>query len=175
MTITYYRTYSNCPSQNFKPIDGSFCNKPRGGLWGCKGTEWVSWCISEEFPCPEHYFVWKFKDEVKIFTIDTEYDFLYLLEVYPLWDTTMDKVISIDYMKLQKDYDAVELTTKGNNLMHHGINMSFSPKTLYAAKILNDDKYSLAKMLGVNSWDVPSICVFNPKETVEIVNFNRRT
>ena len=35
-----YRTYAKEIIDEFRPIVASFCNKPKAGLWGSRGTEW---------------------------------------------------------------------------------------------------------------------------------------
>ena len=43
-----YKHYGKLPKE-FYGVRGSFFNKPRGGLWGCRGEEWREWCLAEEY------------------------------------------------------------------------------------------------------------------------------
>ena len=151
-----YRTYAEEPYLN--DVDGSFINKPSQGLWGCRDDSWKEWCEDNDFGYNPDYFEWILKPGTKIYTIDTEEDFIYLLKKY---GSEIDDFYGIDYLKLAKDYNAVELTPRGNTYLHYGINPS-DPE-------LQDIKYKKALHMALNTWDVPSICVFNPSKTVDII------
>ena len=167
-----YRTYAKEVITDFRSIEGSFINKPRGGLWGCRGDEWYDWCKAEEFSDVSTYFEWHLKEGTKVYTIENENDFIYLLKNFPNevrhagLEPTVD---SIDFIKLWKSgYDAVELTEEANNAMHMGFSADI--KNFTTAQLMSDKKYTMALLLGINSWDVPSICVFDPQETVCITS-----
>lgn len=166
-----YRTYAKEVIYDFRSIEDSFANKPRGGLWGCRGDEWWEWANSEEFPCAETYFEWQLKEGAKVYTIENENDFVYLLKNFPHevnygLEPTVD---SIDFIKLREaGYDAVELTEEANIAMHLGFRSEI--KNFTTAQLMSDKKYTTAMLMGINSWDIPSICVFNPRETVLITS-----
>ena len=166
-----YRTYAKEVIIDFRSIEGSFANKPRGGLWGCRGDEWWEWANSEDFPCADTYFEWQLKEGAKVYTIENENDFVYLLKNFPHevnygLEPTVD---SIDFIKLQEaGYDAVELTEEANIAMHLGFRSEIKNFTM--AQLMSDKKYAPAMLMGINSWDIPSICVFNPRETVCIIS-----
>jgi len=153
-----YRTYADKPYLN--NIDGSFMNKPSKGLWGCRDNGWKEWCEENDFGYDSHYFEWTLKPESKLYTVSNKNDFIYLLKNYQLEES--DGNVFIDYSKLAKDYDAIELTKNGNMDLHYGIETD-DPE-------LQDPKYRIALTMAMNTWDVPSICVFNPSKTVNVIN-----
>ena len=166
-TEQVYRTYivNKNGYKNVHPIPGSAINKPTGGLWGCRGTEWDDWCKAEEFRHHIGYYGWKLKEGAKVYTIEHENDFFYLAFNYMSLGST------IDFKKLAKDgYDAVELTSEMNLEYHLGVNGEFESKNIMAKKVLTEPKYCMARLMALNSWDVPSICVFDPEKTVEVVS-----
>ena len=151
-----YRTYADKPYLN--DVDGSFVNKPIKGLWGCRDDSWKDWCEDNDFGYNPNYFEWTLKPGTKIYTINTEEDFIYLLKNY---GSLINGMYGIDYLKLAKDYDAVELTPTGNMHLHYGIDTN-DPE-------LQNPQYKSALMIAMNAWDVPSICVFYPNKTVQII------
>lgn len=98
------------------------------------------------------------KHFTNVYTINTEEDFIYLLKKY---GSLINGMYGIDYLKLAKDYDAVELTPAGNIHLHYGIDTN-DPE-------LQNPQYKSALMMAMNAWDVPSICVFYPNKTVQII------
>lgn len=167
-----YRTYAKEVITYFRSIEGSFINKPRGGLWGCRGDEWYDWCKAEEFPCADTYFEWQLKEGTKVYTIENENDFIYLLRNFPseVRHAGLEPTVeSIDFIKLWKSgYDAVELTEEANNAIHLGFRSEI--KNFTTAQLISDKKYAFAMLMGINSWDVPSICVFDPQKTVRVTS-----
>lgn len=153
-----YRTYADKPYLN--NIDNSFMNKPLRGLWGCRDDSWKEWCEENDFGYNPSYFEWTLKPNSKLYIVNNTDDFIYLLKNYQFEDS--DGNIFIDYLKLAKDYDAVELTKNGNNELHFSIKIDDTE--------LQDPKYTRALRIGMNLWDVPSICVFNPSKTIDIIN-----
>ena len=163
MNNVIYRTYADEVPEFFRKIQGSFINKPVGGLWGCRGSEWYDWCTTEDFPCSENYFEWKLKEDTKVYTVDNKQDFLYLCN-YANAD-----IFSIDYLKFieEEGYDAVELTRNGNDILHL---VTFVDEDITSVQFLDISRmYPQAVTMGMNSWDVPSICVFDPQKTVEVL------
>lgn len=167
-----YRTYTKEIIDEFRPIVASFCNKPKGGLWGCRDTAWYDWCRAEEFSDVSTYFEWHLKEGSKVYYIENENDFIYLLNTYPHF--MMGVIDSIDYMKMWADgYDAVEIMPEANSRLHMGIGTmagDFRPKNVTTARLINDRRYSTAMLMGLNVWDVPSICVFDPKKSVVVTS-----
>lgn len=176
MAQVIYRTHAD-EVGIFKPITGSFCNKPRGGLWGCRGTEWWDWCQSEEYLCSDKYYEWCLREGTNVYTIEGVNDFCYLLKKYPhtmgmdIQDIT-DPVDSIDFMKIWQDgYDAVELTEEANFQLRFGLREFLDiPKNMLMAELIQSTKFSTAMLMGVHGWDVPSICVFDPEKTVIVTS-----
>lgn len=160
--LVIYRTYADQPYLN--DIKGSFFNKPTGCLWGCRDDSWKNWCNEEEFRCSDNYFEWTLKPGTKIFTIDSIKDFLYLLKHYSegIESYRNKKDYYIDFLKVSKDYDAVELTQNGNSQLHYQLILDDNSE-------FNDNKYKAALNIVLNTWDVPSICVFYPKNTVDVI------
>lgn len=152
-----YRTYADKPYLN--NIEDNHMNKPTRGLWGCRDDSWKEWCEENDFDYDPHYFEWTLKPGSKLYTINNKNDFIYLLKNYQAEGP--DGSIFISYLKLAKDYDAVELTQNGNIHLHYGIETD-DPE-------LQDPKYTMALAMAMNTWDVPSICVFNPSKTVDII------
>lgn len=178
-----YRTYAREIITDFRPIVASFCNKPKGGLWGCRGSEWYDWCQAEEFSDVHTYFEWQLKEGSKVYVIENENDFVYLLSKYPhtaevgFIEDFKAVYDSIDYMKMWADgYDAVELTDEANARLHMGlgglgtISEGYKPKNIATANLISSKQYTGALLMGLNSWDVPSICVFDPKKSVIITS-----
>ena len=157
-----YRTYMD--KQWLNDITGNFLNKPIRGLWGCRDDSWKNWCSREDFPCSTNYFDWILKPGTKLYTIDSTEDFAYLLKKYPRINAAdpNDVDIYIDFFKVAKDYDAVELTKKGLK------ELRFDAKTNDPE--MQDPKYRRGLAMACYAWDVPSICVFYPKNTVQILN-----
>ena len=156
-----YRTYMDQRFLNDIESYG-FRNKPEGGLWGCRDDSWRDWCARNDYPCARNYFDWSLKPGAKVYTIDSEDDFIYLLKNYSAEekDYNGNPTYVIDFLKLANDYDAVELTPAGNNKLHYSIT-SNDPE-------LQDPRYKRALSITLNAWDIPSICVFHPKNTVEV-------
>ncbi len=155
---TIYRTYSD--GTHFTDLTGSMSfDKPSGGLWGCRDDSWKNWCAGENFPCSANYFEWKLKPTAKLFTIDTPEDFVFLLKNYCDKST---ETYHIDFEKMSNDYDAIELTANGNSALHNGLSTN-------DPEILDDPGYKFALIFALNAWDVPSICVFHPKDSIDII------
>lgn len=69
-----------------------------------------------------------------------------------------ENIIKIRY----DDYNLIYLTDKGNRALHYSL-ATKDPE-------LQDPKYKHTLLMALNTWDIPSICVFHPKETVQILN-----
>ena len=169
-----YRTYLQSPShyKHFTNVKGSFINKPVGGLWGCRGTEWDDWCKAEEFRTHICYYEWQLKEGSTVFEVSCENDFLYLLKNFPQADEYGNAITSIDYLKMaDAGYDAIELTEEGNRKLHLVRTGRYSEiKNMLAATVTSSPVYTSALICGFNGWDVPSICVFKPYDSVVILS-----
>ena len=143
-TDVIYRTY--CESvKDFKApeVTQSFCEKPRGGLWGCRGDEWKNWCESEEYRewALKEKFFWRLSPTARVYEINTLEDFNTFYDKY-----YNEEIISIDYLKVKEDYDAIELTLSGFT--------DIKEKQFATFGIVKG-------VIGISAWDVPSIVVLN--------------
>jgi hypothetical protein len=147
-----YRTYCDKIPEQLEDITDSFCNKPRGGLWGCRGNEWKNWCKAEQYNlrCLKKVFYWKLTEDVKLYTMRTEQDYLYIVEKYG--NTRQD---SIDYMLMKQDYDAIEVVGDIVYELRYG--------TQSTGRRFID-------LMGLYAWDVPSICVMNTDKVIRTGN-----
>ena len=148
--MTIYRTYMKTIPKEFREISGSFCNKPIGGLWGCRGEEWKEWCESEDCFTEnlKTCFKWKLKSKSKVYRIKTKKDFMKLLQKYAL--KISDLMITIDYNKVAEDYDAVEVM--GGIIQE----LKMCPSN------------NLSELIGLSAWDVPSIVVLNLSKVIRL-------
>lgn len=124
-------------------------NKPDFGLWGspvdCE-FGWKEWCESEDFHTDtlDRYFVFKVKDGAKIFTVRKNDDISdYLCTPYMYTIEYMFPPKYIDFNKIMKEYDGMEL--------------------------IHEDNYSSLHYSYFYSWDVDSIVVLNP-DAIEVVD-----
>lgn len=127
-------------------------NKPEGGIWAAElhdegGSDWKSF-VDCEMPTKhwieslKKHIVFKLKPSAKIFIIDGR-NSLYERGITKSFFGWM-----LDYEKLQKDgFDGVFLSEKGNLELHNDFTLNF------------------------NSWDIASICVFNP-DVIEVIPEN---
>lgn len=165
-----YRTYMEVIPEKFKELFGSCFNRPSGGLWGCRGDEWKNFVetkidkIDPEYPKERlnKCFKWKLKEGTNVYTIDNFEDFAYLVENY--FRKVRSKPIGeINFLKLAKEYDAVEVTQNAIYELKEGTKGRYCGLTYqYPIKLI------LYK-IGLRDWDVPSICVFKPNETVAVL------
>lgn len=160
-----YRTYMKEIPETFKEVVRSGCNKPLGGLWGCRGDEWKEWCLAEEFNLEnlENCFEWTLKEDTRYFCIDSIDKYIDLCIKYGDM-----QIMSIDYMKLKEDYDAIEVTDIVYQL-RYGLMNIWEDEELekYRKRYLRHPKIMIMEM-GLYSWDVPSICVMNPDMVIKI-------
>ena len=124
-------------------------NKPDFGLWGspvdCE-FGWKEWCEAEDFRTDtlDRYFVFKVKDGAKIFIVrnnDDVSDYLCTPHLFTLEYMFPPKYI--DFNKIMKEYDGMEL--------------------------IHEDNYSSLHYNYFYSWDVDSIVVWNP-DVIEVVD-----
>lgn len=143
MTSTIYRTYCDIIPNNLQDVTDSFCNKPVGGLWGCRGNEWHDWCVAEDFHLEKlkQVFYWKLTEDCRLYSIETQQDFIHLIDSYG-----NNRYDSIDYLAMKQDYDAVEVVGNVVYELRYGIQST---------------GHNFIDLMGLNAWDVPSICVLN--------------
>ena len=158
-----YRTYMEEIPEKFRGLIGACFVRPVGGLWGCRGDEWKEYVLSDkrkeiepDYPLERlnHCFEWKLKKGTKVFTINSEKDFVYLVENYFKKFRNKD-LCEINYKKFSKDYDAIEVTQRALDLMGNGCN--FYGGYTYQWQL----KMAYLYRVGLMRWDVPSICVLN--------------
>ena len=165
MSITYKTYCRKAPKyKSKKKFIGSFFTKPRGGLWGCRGDEWIEWCKREKFALKKwkECFEWKLKKGAKVLTVRSVSGFANLIKKY--YREVEPFVGEIDYLKIAEDYDAIELTEVPVEELRSGFKQGQFP--------LNEFIYNTGKrilyQIGTYGWDVPSICVFNT-DKVEVI------
>ena len=147
------RYYIHYGSQDFdenrfiKIHNREFSNKPIGGLWASPSDadlSWKDWCEREEFReyKEDEYFKFKLRDNARVLEIKNKED----VDNLPKLDTSIVNIVSIDFEKLAKEYDAIIVWMYRDN----------HPK-------FHESMYYL--MYG---WDCDSILVFN-KDMIEVI------
>ena len=106
-------------------VQNEVFHKPKGGFWTSTYTpkdrhisSWVEWCSSEQ---PDwlkgKYYILYPKKEIKIYKINNYDDLKYIFEKYPYYNKEHEAILRhqhfIDWEKVAKDYDAVQITEKG--------------------------------------------------------------
>lgn len=110
------------------PIKNRNFVKPSGGLWTSTflpdGTsDWIRWCISEEFLDPNAYSKWILipSSNARIFTVNTPDDIAILCnDQVPTGGFTTP-----DFEKLAEKYDAIHLTEEGQANTRFSMPFSF--------------------------------------------------
>lgn len=128
-------------------------NKPDGGIWAAElydegGSEWSDF-VKSEMPKwkhgLDHHIIFQLTPDAKIYVIDGEEDALKFRCEGPYG-------AQFDYEQLyEMGYDGVFLSDRGNAILH--------------------DWYGYMGKPNFNSWDIASICVFNPN-VIEIIPEN---
>lgn len=162
-----YKTYCNKIPKHFNKTDiiRSSVNKPFGKLlWGCRGDEWKEWCESEDFCLAKlkKSFKWRLKRGSKILRIKTVQDYINLCLKYGDYEQIIG---TINYSKVAKDYDAVELVGNIVYKVRYGLYFIKSIKR-YKKYIIGKNSDIIG--LGLSAWDVPSICVFNANCVIKL-------
>lgn len=124
-------------------------NKPEGGLWGSPvGSKfgWADFCNRESFRLRtlNKHFLFKVKKSAKICIIDNLED----LKKHIYFDIEIGKYI-LDIYKLVNSYDGIYLTNNG-------------------AITLSNIPYKL-NISDLQTWDVESICIFNPRVVEPVI------
>jgi hypothetical protein len=104
----------------FRPIENEW-HKPRGGLWTSTydprlGSDWVQWCLSEEFGVPEagwQSWVLTPTNDARVLTIDSLVDLELVCRDYLAKPEHLGSMCPLDYERLAEEYDAVHLTEQG--------------------------------------------------------------
>lgn len=96
-------------------------NKPDGGLWACKYTpdkeyisSWQEWCNEESFNTGRMDIgvVFNLTDNARVYIIDKYNDLEWLMDRYND-NESFPSMPTLDFEKISKDYDVIELTDKG--------------------------------------------------------------
>lgn len=114
-----YIHYGDDEYRTPNPIENEICwVKPKGGLWASRKDDefgWINWCRKEEFRLDsfDRFFEFTLKDEARILVLDDP-DQLDILPITNSDDRPYDKndqmsECCLDFEKLTKDYDAIEL------------------------------------------------------------------
>ena len=139
-----YKTYlrSKFDPNKISNITNHGINKPFGGLWGCRGDEWKDWCETEDFRKVENPFYWELTEDANVLEIRTAEDFNDVVKRFRI-RTVMD-IDCIDWETISKQYDGVEVFSQA----------------LYETSLSRDFSDTIF-LIGLSSWDIPSICVWN--------------
>ena len=114
-----YIHYGDNEYRTPNPIKNNLCwVKPRGGLWASRKDDedgWKVWCEREEFRLDsfDKSFEFTLRDDAKILVLEDP-DQLDILPTTNSADRLYNKndrysTCDLDFEKLQKDYDAIEL------------------------------------------------------------------
>jgi hypothetical protein len=112
-----------------QPLSYHIQNKYNGGLFSSTylgeeiGSQWIQWCLFNEFNVPENG-IWNgylidVKSDARIYVIDSVEDMERLYDQYGFNDYNIDAMESIDYHRVSQDYDAVHLTDRGQVVTRH--------------------------------------------------------
>lgn len=131
-----------------KPVDTNgiytiMRNKPSGGVWASPLTSkngWADWCNSNEFRLKtlSKHFIFSLKPNAKIYVID-DFEDLKQISTVPNYQL-QQKSINFDSL-VKNGYDGIFVTANA------------ASKLRYVGKVY----------AGLDTWDVESICVFNPE------------
>lgn len=94
-------------------------NKPYGGLWTSTynpeyGSDWIRWCIGNDFSTHFDGFILYPKQDTRILTIDSLEDLKNIFSEYGLKNELLFPFSEcLDFEAISKDYDGVNLTENG--------------------------------------------------------------
>jgi hypothetical protein len=130
---------------------GQIHNKPEGGLWASpvgSNFGWADFCNRDAFHLKtlNKHFIFKLKSNAKICIIDTIDDLI----KHSCFNKYIEQYV-LDIRNIVKEYDGIYLTYNAATKLRYG-----------------DDE---RRIRGVDSWDVESICIFNP-EVIEVIDEN---
>lgn len=136
--------------KSFKPIQyggiTATLNKCHNGLWACPLEStygWKEWCEKEEFFIGNNLFTFKLKDNAKIYVIDNYED---LEKISTLKDRFGMRYINFKQL-LDNNYDGIYA----------------SENAVKSLRYIND-----GSIQDLSSWDVESLCVFNPNVIIPL-------
>lgn len=138
--------YESSKIRDFKPTSrlSIVRNKPDGGLWASplvSERSWGDWCSRNAFRLKtlSKHFLFKLNDSARIYVIDTLDDLKSIsCSSSELGEPSSYKVINFLY--LSRKYDGIFVTAKAARDLH--------------CTYIDD-------MMGLDSWDVESLCVWN--------------
>lgn len=144
----------------FKPIDYTdpgavLNNKPWGGLWACPENDilsWHNWCKSENYftNSLNKSFKFKLKPKAKIYVIDTEEDLVNISTSLRYGFMVGQGYYCIDFERLLREgYDGIYVTDNAVIKLRRTCGKN-------------------ENVIGLKSWDVESLCVFNPDVIVPV-------
>jgi hypothetical protein len=111
-------------------VNGHMQVKPHGGLWTSTykneqyGSEWIQWCLSEDFMIPVegyHSTLLYPKKDAKIHVINSVGEMNYVFDNYK-WKKYEDigvKIEFVDFEEMAKDFDGLHLTDYGQYITRH--------------------------------------------------------
>lgn len=116
---------------SIQPVgEGHLGIKGKGGLWTSTflgdtiGSEWIQWCLANEFGLPTnnifHGYVLKPKKNLMIYTIDSLEDMHILFDEYGYKMYPVTEMEGINWQKMAEDFDALHLTSNGEAVTRHG-------------------------------------------------------
>lgn len=137
--------------------------KGKGGLWTSsylgkeKGSDWIQWCLGNEYAIPFNS-IWEGyllepKNDLQIYTIHTLEDMHILFDRYgyQLYPQVSElEMEGIDFEKMSEDYDGLHLTSQGEAVTRHGFS--------FFRDITSDLKpeWQAKKMRNFYGWDCES-------------------
>lgn len=112
------------------PVENRLHVKPLNGFWTStyntdeNTSAWVDWCHSEDFGNPDacNWFLLAPSPKAKIYTIDTLEDLKVLAANYtnPATPAFMTMFTYLDFERIARDFDAINLTDHGQWVTRHG-------------------------------------------------------
>lgn len=136
--------------ENFKtPIFNQVNNKPHGGFWGSPIDSkygWGQWSDDNDFNIMslDKHVLFKVKRGSRIYIIDTKEDLDNISKAVEDYISKYKENV-IDFDRLVKNYDGIYVTDNAVRKLRH-----------------------VAGGTGLYTWDVESICIFNPN-VIEII------
>jgi hypothetical protein len=117
--------------EHIQPVgEGHLGIKGKGGLWTSTylgndlGSDWIQWCLANEFGLPKdniyHGYILEPKDNLMIYTIDSLEDMHILFDEYGYKMYPVTEMEGIDWQKMAEDFDALHLTSNGEAVTRHG-------------------------------------------------------
>lgn len=107
------------------PVVNTGWHKPRGGFWTSTlnlqtGSDWVHWQHCEQWYAShlEDLYLVVVQGHPRVYTIDSVQDMDGLFAKYPL-DQYGCGIPGIDYTRVARDYDAVHITARGQEVTRH--------------------------------------------------------